>query len=366
MNETECCIYLNLLNIGYRSVIKLKNRFGTLVKALSAPDRELLSVEGIRKKTLESIVEKRHQPLLQKELDLQQKSDCDLITINDETYPDALRQIACPPLVLYVRGALKPEDKNALAVVGTRKPTRYGKKTARSLAYQLASGGVTIISGLAKGLDSEAHQGALDAGGRTIAVLGSGLLRMYPRENIKLARRIAQSGAVISEFPLETDPYRSNFPIRNRIISGMSLGTVVVEAAAKSGTLITAAFALEQGRAVFSVPGNVDQPASEGANSLIKQGASLVQNADDIFRELPYLTRRKDLPDQNKHKSMAVKLSSKEKSIVDLLSDQPVHIDELTQLCHMSAAEISVLLLTLEIKRIIKQLPGKYYVHDNQ
>lgn len=363
MNETECYIFLNLLSIGYRSVLKLKNKFGTLKDAMAASKEHLLQVQGIRKATIESIVEKRTQPVLLKELDLIKKAQCALITFDDESYPESLRHIDYPPLVLYVRGELKPDDKNAIAIVGTRTPTRYGKKTAYDVSYQLASEGVTVVSGLAKGLDSEAHLGALEAKGRTIGILGSGLLRMYPRENEKLARRIMQNGAVMSEFPLETEPFRSNFPIRNRVISGMTLGTVVIEAAAKSGTLITAGFALEQGRAVFAVPGNVDQPTSEGANALIKQGATLMQTADDIFRELPSLTRKKGTTPLAQKSEPVEKLAPNEQKIMKLLADKPVHIDEITEGCDdMSAAEISVLLLTLEIKNIIKQLPGKYYV----
>ncbi len=363
MNDKECLIFFNLLSIGFRTILKLKTKFGTLKNVIDASSDALINTPGIRKKSLEAIIKYRNSDILEKELKLAEKSKCNIITIENSDYPEQLKTISTPPIVLYIHGELKPEDKNSISIVGTRKPTKYGKKTAHNIGYHLAEQGVTVISGLAKGLDSQAHSTAIEAKGRTIAILGSGLLRLYPKENTKLAKKIETHGAVISEFPLETTPFRSNFPIRNRTISGLSLGTVVVEAAAKSGTLITAGFALEQGRIVFAVPGNMDQPTSEGANALIKQGAILVQDVDDIFREVPYLKRTKT----SLSKKEKIKLSDKEQEIIGILKSDQVHIDEITENTTMTAPEVSVLLLTLEMKKILRQLPGKYYaVYENE
>ncbi len=363
MNDKESLIFFNLLGLGFRTVLKLKTKFGTLKNVLSASSDSLMNTQGIRKKALESIIKHRDSDILEKELNLANKANCDIITIDDDSYPKQLKTISSPPIVLYIHGELKPEDNNSVSIVGTRTPTRYGKKMAHNIGYNLAQQGVTVISGLAKGLDSQAHNAAIEAKGRTIAVLGSGLLRLYPKENRKLAKKIETSGAVISEFPLETTPYRSNFPIRNRTISGLSLGTVVVEAATKSGTLITAGFALEQGRVVFAVPGNMDQPTSQGANALIKQGAVLLQDTEDIFREIPYLKRTKSATQEQEK----IKLSDKEQEIVSILDSNPVHIDEITESATMTAPEVSVLLLTLEMKKVLKQLPGKYYaIYENK
>lgn len=208
------------------------------------------------------------------------------LSLLDKDYPANLKYIYDPPSILYIKGNILPEDTIAVAVVGSRRATYYGLKNAENLGFQLAAGGITIISGLARGVDSAAHRGALKARGRTIAVLGSGLNKIYPRENEELVEEIAQNGAVISEFALDTPPLRQNFPRRNRIISGLSLGVVVVEAAKRSGALITANFALEQGREVFALPGKIDSFTSKGTHDLIKQGAKLVESIEDIIEEL--------------------------------------------------------------------------------
>ncbi|MDX9702050.1 MAG: DNA-processing protein DprA [Candidatus Auribacterota bacterium] len=363
MDERSCYIFLNLLSLGYRTALKLKTEFGSLSEAVSADKQALLAVHGIRKNSAESIVSKRGMPLVEKELELADKSGFTVLTVGDEEYPQPLKNIDSPPLVLYINGTLTDQDASAIAIVGTRKPTSYGKTVAFNAGYDLAAQGVTVVSGLATGLDTEAHRGALKAEGRTLAVLGSGLLRLYPRENEKLARKIIGQGAVISEFPLETEPFRSNFPIRNRVISGLSSGTIVVEAAAKSGSLITAGFAAEQGRTVFAVPGNIDQPTSSGANRLINQGAVLYESVEDVFRELPYLRRKKNVTAEHPTdmKKSDVSLSSEEKKVVTLLSKKPLHIDELTEASDFNAPQLSVLLLTLEMKKVVAQLPGKYY-----
>ncbi|RJP61124.1 MAG: DNA-protecting protein DprA [Candidatus Auribacter fodinae] len=364
MNEREALLFLNLLSIGYRAMCALKDRFGSLSEAMQAPDKDVLAVPKVRQATLQAICDKRKDSILHHELDLIERSSCEVITIADEKYPVSLKQISLPPLVLYVMGSIEAQDMNSIAIVGTRRPTSYGKQAAQDIASALAGQGVTVVSGLARGLDSIAHRAALDVGGRTLAVLGSGLLRLYPHENRALADAVAQNGAVISEFPLETKPFRSNFPIRNRVISGLTMGTVVVEAAAKSGTLITAGFALEQGRAVFSVPGSIYNATSEGANNLIKQGACLYQSVDDIFRELPALHRNGDVLELPLEMPAPVDISSDEKKVLNLIGTDPVYIDDIIEKTEFSAPEIAVLLLTLEIKSIIKQLPGNYYLSN--
>ncbi len=363
MNDRECCIFLNLLSIGYRTAQKLKIEFGSLSEAIQADRGHLLHLAGVRQKSIEAILEKRELPIVAKEMELADKAGCTILTIDDDEYPRQLKEIATPPLVLYVKGELTNADANAMAIIGTRKPTQYGKTMAFEIGHDLAQRGVTVVSGLAKGLDTQAHRGALKAGGRTLAILGSGLLRLYPKENDKLARAIIEQGAVISEFPLETNPFRSNFPIRNRIISGLSQGTIVVEAAAKSGSLITAGFAIDQGRTVFAVPGNIDQPTSAGTNHLIHQGAVLYESVDTVFRELSTLTGTTPQPNDKKVDNTAEKinLSAEEKKVLALLEHRPLHMDELTETSNLSAPHLSVLLLTLEMKQLVAQLPGKYY-----
>ena len=363
MNDRECCVFLNLLSIGYRTVQKLKKEFGSLSEAVKADRESLLRISGIRQKSVEAILEKRELPIVSKEIELAKKSGCTILTIEDDEYPRPLKEIATPPLVLYIKGTLTEADANAIAIIGTRKPTQYGKGMAFQIGYDLAQRGVTVVSGLAKGLDTQAHRGALKAGGRTLAILGSGLLRMYPKENEKLARSITEQGAVISEFPLETNPFRSNFPIRNRIISGLSQGTIVVEAAAKSGSLITAGFAIDQGRTVFAVPGNIDQPTSSGTNHLINQGAVLYESVETVFRELFSLSHTMSQTNDTKVDKPAEKInvSAEEKKVLALLEHRPLHMDELTETSNLSAPHLSVLLLTLEMKQLVTQLPGKYY-----
>jgi len=278
----------------------------------------------------------------------------------DALYPENLKTIHYPPPVLYFKGTIKESDKNSISIVGSRKATYYGKMVAEKLSKDLSLAGLTIISGMARGIDTAAHKGVLSVNGRTIAVLGCGIDHIYPPENRRLAQEIEASGAVISEFSLSTLPERQNFPRRNRVISGLSLGTVVVEAAEKSGALITADFALDQGREVFAIPGNINSPLSNGSHNLIKQGAKLVNNYQDILEEIHTV-----LPKITTVKEIAIKdasLGEKEKKIYRLITKEPIQIDEIIETSKLSAGKVSEILLNLELKDLIKEIEGKRFI----
>lgn len=294
------------------------------------------------------------------------------ITIDDKEYPKNLRNIYDPPKVLYVNGALLESDETAIALVGSRRASQYGLEACERLAYELAMRGVTIVSGMARGIDSAAHRGALRAKGRTIAVMGGGHNHIYPPENEKLYNEIANTGAVITEYEDDFEPIPRNFPARNRIISGLSLGVVVVEAAKNSGALITANFAAEQGRTVFAVPGKISSHTSSGTNELIKDGARLVQSADDIMEELS-LVEMKPLSGGDKEKKdksitkmtkayIYNSLTEDERKIYKILSDEPIYIDDIFNKATLNPAKGSKALLSLQIKSLIRELPGKQFV----
>src|SRR5437870_6123940 len=294
------------------------------------------------------------------------------IEISDVRYPGLLRNIPDPPPVLYVDGELEPVDVQAVAIVGSRHATLYGIRIARTLAEQLSRLGFTIVSGMARGIDRVAHEGALAAGGRTLAVLGWGLDVAYPPDHTQLRAQVAEAGALLTEFPLGSPPLAAHFPRRNRILSGLSLGVVVVEAAEGSGSLITAKLAAEQGREVFAVPGPIDAPTSRGTHGLLKQGAKLTETVDDILDELlPQLeTMRTPLSQDSmvtgagKRRSFAPKppdLSSEEQVVLRVIGREPSHLDDLTEQSHLPAAEVARILLGLELKALVHQLPGQQY-----
>lgn len=294
------------------------------------------------------------------------KENFKTIRLTDKDYPFLLKETVLPPQLLYIRGAIEPRDKNAVAIVGARVATSEGLKTAYDLAFQLAQSGVTIVSGLAQGIDTEAHKGALDAGGRTIAVLGTGVDIIYPTSNIELSKRIQNGGqgAIISEFAPGTPAYPSNFPQRNRIISGLALGTVVVEAREKSGALITARFALEQNRDVFAVPGPIGRPTSYGPNRLIKEGAKIVTAVDDIMEELNIATSNKRQETSNKQskKLKFDNIAGDELKIATMLADEPKTVEELIQESKIAAPQVSALISMLEIKGVIQKVGGRYTI----
>ncbi len=321
---------------------------------------------------------------LDKEIELIKKYNVDIVTVDEARYPENLKHIYNPPPVLYVKGNLIPEDYYNIAIVGSRRASLYGRETAEKLARQLSASGFTVTSGMARGIDTSAHTGVLKVAGRTIAVLGCGINIVYPPENKNLMDKIADSGAVISEFPINTTPQRYNFPIRNRIISGLSLGVVIVEAAQKSGALITASFALEQGREVFSVPGKIGVPTSRGTLGLIKEGAKLVEDVDDILEEIrskpdaqatsrvrpstslgtPFGRSGQAGTTTIPHpgSGMVADLTEDEASVFNSLSDEPKHIDEIKGICDLDSSKLSGVLLRLELKKAVKELPVKKFV----
>jgi len=336
---------------------RLLDRFGSPQAVFEASLEDLRRVEGVGERTAKAIKAIDPISLGRREGERARAMGIGVIPLGDDRYPENLRQIYDPPIVLYLKGDLCPEDSLAVAVVGSRRSSPYGRQFARRLARALASEGVTVVSGMARGIDTEAHLGALEAEGRTIAVLGSGMDRIYPPENRQLASQIAHHGAVLTEFPLGTPPERWNFPVRNRIISGLSLGVVVVEASSRSGALITASLALEQGRSVFAVPGYAGAVTSRGTHSLIRQGAKLVEDPEDVLEEiLPQYEGKGET-----EKAGAPEVSKEERMLVELLETGPMHIDELSRRVSLDAAKVSALLTQMEIKGIVLQMPGKVF-----
>lgn len=316
----------------------------------------------------QAIVKKESFKRAEKELDGVRKiANCRLLNWTEPEYPQTLLQIYDPPVLLYVRGDVQILNLPSLGIVGTRRPTLYGTQMAKRLGRDLAARGLVIASGLARGIDAIGHQGALDANGRAIGVLGTGIDVCYPKENKKLYEKVLERGAIISEFPLRTHPAPENFPVRNRIVAGMPLGVVVIEGAQYSGSLITARLAMEFGREVFGVPGNVTQPVSFAPNLLIKQGAKLVTNAEDVIEELPTPVRaalvQAERPEAEQRNLLAAaSLNGSEKKLYELLSaDEPRHIDDIVERSGLNSSEVLATLFNLEMKGIIRQLPGKQF-----
>ena len=344
---------------GVGSVLfkRLVEAFGSPEGVFKALPRDLARIEGIGPKVITSLRRFDWKSAAEKELRSLEKIGARLLTWEDEEYPPNLRQIYDPPPVLYVLGRISPPDQRAVAIVGSRYPTTYGKMAAERISFGLGKLGVTVVSGLARGVDSSAHQGVLASGGRTIGVLGCGIDIIYPPENRDLFDRVAGQGAVISEFPLKTPPDSDHFPIRNRIISGISLGVVVVEATLRSGSLITARFALEQGREVYALPGNVDSARSEGTNRLIKQGAKLVIRAEDIVEEILPHFQQSPPPEPPKPK-----LTGEEEKVLSVLEREAMHIDPIAVKSGLPTARVSAVLLSLELAGHVKQLPGMRFI----
>ncbi len=338
---------------------KLLKHFGSPQAAWEANINDLANAPGTGEEGPEGLARRRAllDPV-QEEARLQ-SAGVKYICHNAPEYPENLYHIFDPPPVIFIQGDLTAADKMAVAVVGSRKPSPYGLLVAEKLAKDLAAVGITVVSGMARGIDTASHKGSLAGGGRTIAVLGCGSDVVYPKENKRLMAQIAESGAVISEYPLGTPPQPWHFPARNRIISGLSLGTVVVEAAEKSGALITADFALEQGRDVMAVPGNIANELSRGPHRLIRQGARLVEGAGDIIDEMGL---EKLFPVQKEVSAGTVKMSNEEEALYRLLSVEPVHLDELIEKTGLLPQKVMAALMYLEVKGLARQMPGKSYI----
>jgi DNA processing protein len=362
--------------IGPRAAARLLERFGSAAAVYRATRVELEKVRLLPEAVDSIIARDRHEPA-EEELERVRRLGGDILILDDGVYPSLLREIYDPPIALYVKGAWSEcLEQPCVAIVGSRRCSTYGQNAASMLARDLAQRGVTIVSGFARGIDAAAHRGALEGHGRTIAVIGTGLDQVYPRDHKKLAAELLQAGgAIVTQFPLTTPPVSENFPYRNRIISGLSLGVVVVEAAENSGSLITARLAIEQNREVFAVPGNITSRNSFGTNYLIKgAGAKLIQQWQDVAAELPPQIAAKLLPpplgEKQKEKSLADQLSfvpqglsGFEQSVFKLLSaDDPAHIDALVDRSSLTITDLTAALLTLEMRDLVRALPGKCFV----
>lgn len=348
--------------IGPQKIRALVAHFHNPAEALKASPRELIRVPGIEKKLASNIVHnKGSEKFADEQLRRLNKIGARIVTIWDSEYPDLLKKIYDPPAFLYVLGKFISHDKNSIAIVGTRHPSPYGQLVAEMITRELAQFGLTVVSGLARGIDTLVHSTTLKASGRTIAVLGSGLDVPYPPENRKLLEVIAEQGAVTSEFPMGAKPDATNFPRRNRIISGLSLGTVIVESGEDGGAMITASTALDQDREVFAVPGNINEKRGAGPNKLIREGrAKLVQKVEDILEELGPQLRH--LLKREHAAEASVELTLFEKRILDVLCFEPIHIDALAEQAETSTADALVNLLSLEFKGLVRQLPGKMFL----
>lgn len=358
MNERDAYIALNMMEkVGPVSVRAMVAALGSAAAIFNAGKDALIQIQGIGPECAGAILGQKNEIDWQGEQEKAASADARIVTQIDAEYPRQLLSIHDPPLALYVQGELENRDSHSIAIVGTRHATHYGLQCAEKLAFQLATCGFTVVSGLAEGIDTAAHRAALKARGRTIAVIGSGLDCLYPVSNKQLAKDIAGCGAVISEFPMGRKPDKTTFPIRNRIVSGLSKGVIVVEAGTKSGSLITVNQAMEQGRTVFAVPGRIDSPVSMGCLKLIKDGARLVTDVDDVIAEYEFL-----IPPGSFRKTDTLpmpELLSEEVCLAGLLSDGAQDVDSLIRRSGMKAQAVNSLLIGLEMKKVIRMQPGR-------
>ena len=347
--------------IGPTKIRALLSHFDSAAEVMDAPPRELIRVPGIDKKLASNIAHcEDDEEFADEQLKQLNRIGARIVTIWDKEYPELLKRIYDPPALIYVLGKFNPKDRQSIAIVGTRLPTLYGQQVAELFSQDLCRFGITIVSGLARGVDTIVHSSTLKSGGRTLAVIGSGLDVPYPPENKKLMEQIADTGVVVSEFPMVAKPDATNFPRRNRIISGLSLGTLIIESAEDGGAMITASTALDQDREVFAIPGSIVEKRSSGPNRLIQEGrAKLVQNVDDIISELNLKLEKGML---KKEEPPAIQLTMFEQKIYDLLSNDPIHIDDLAESSDNSTSDVLVTLLSLEFKGLIKQIPGKMFL----
>jgi len=358
MSDLRYWIALSMLpEVGPVGAGKLLSAFGTPEKIFDAGVNDLIAVDGIGISRANSITGFSSWDMVEKQVEMIEREGIQAVHVGDSAYPEMLKEISDPPVVVYVRGDIRPQDKYAIAIVGSRNLTHYGEAVAESISRELTSMGFTIVSGMARGVDSISHKSAIKAGGRTIAVLGSGVDVPYPPENKMLMNRIAEAGYLLSELPPGSPPDKENFPKRNRLISGLSLGVLVVEATSKSGALITARCALEQGREVFAVPGNITSPNSEGTNELIRKGASLTLKAEDVLSELaPVLKgfiRSRD--------RVKIEVTEEEGRLCSLLSGEPKQVDVISRESGLPASKVLAVLLGLELKGAVKQITGKRF-----
>ncbi|HNW39299.1 MAG TPA: DNA-processing protein DprA [Candidatus Omnitrophota bacterium] len=359
MDNFEALVSLNLIpQIGSQRLSRLLEHFGQPREIFKAGFEPLAAILG---PSLSRDIRGFDIRSLKNDLALASQAKLAIITIQDEDYPQSLRQIPAPPIVLYCLGRIIAQDSLAVGIVGSRKASFYGLSQAENFSARLSAQGVTIVSGMARGVDTYAHRGALKAKGRTIAVMGSGFSHIYPQENADLAQEISKSGAVISEFSMETKPLPVNFPRRNRLISGLSQGVLITEAARNSGALITANFALEQGREVFALPGRIDATGSMGTNLLLKEGAKLVTCCEDICEELNF-------PDQNTKvtepvaQKAAIPCAKEENLVYACMRQEPLSVDDLVAKTSLSSSQVLDLVLKLQFKKLIKALPGKQFI----
>ncbi len=369
--DLEHLLTLNLTEgVGVVLYRRLLRHFGTLADTMKAPERALREVPGIGPVLARAIREQARRGVAAREIETAARHGILIRPFWDADYPALLKPLYDPPLVLYIRGTLDSGDAISLAMVGTRAPTWYGRAQTERFARLLAARDIAVTSGLARGIDTIAHETTLQAGGRTIAVIGSGLRNIYPSENARLADRVGSEGALCSEFCLHASPNPRNFPRRNRIISGLSRGVLVVEAGSRSGALITADWALEQGREVFAIPGRIDSPQSAGCHALLKQGAAkLVASVEDILEEFPDIRKRTGCdrgktPDRTAASGPLPggSVREDERILINLLGDEPCHIDRLIAESRLPSPSVASTLLGLELKRLVRQLPGKYFV----
>lgn len=364
MTEREAYIALNMMErVGPVGVRQLAGALGSVAAILEADDATLARACGGRRDLAEALRAGRMDADWRGQIARAEAEGGRLLAVTDEEYPDALGKIHDPPMALYVRGGLTSRDRHAIAIVGTRHPSQYGRDMARTLGRDLARAGFTVVSGLAEGIDTAAHLGALEGGGRTLAVIAGGLDCLYPASNRELAVRIAGQGAILTEYPFGRAPDRSTFPVRNRIISGLSLGVIVVEAGLKSGSLHTVTQALDQGRTVFAVPGRVDASVARGPHSLIKNGAVLVEDATDVVREfetlLPRAAGTLAALEAARQAPTPLALTAEEQRIWTALADGEMDVDALARQCGLSAASVGATLIGMEMKRLVRMLPGR-------
>ena len=341
--------------IGYKNFVQLMEFFKTAEEVYKAKEIDIFRAVGSKKLAQKIIEAQKLNPF--DYIERLQNLKISVYTLEEEEYPEELKNIYDPPPVLYLKGNINLKDNLCIAMVGSRNATFYGKQVAQKLAHELSERGITVVSGMARGIDSFSHIGALKERGKTIAVLGNGINIVYPRENKKLMEQISEEGLLVSEFPLDTSPLPQNFPLRNRIISGLSLGVVVIEAGIKSGSLLTAQFALEQGKEVFAVPGNITSAYSRGTNELIKQGAKIVIGVEDILEEF---NLREDVQ-QKIEENLMSSLTEEEKEVYDFICEAPRDIEEIAGHVKIKISKVNVILSSLMLKGMIEKLPGNKY-----